>query len=54
MSRAIMDLLVMVNNLNKTVIVVTHERDLVQHYGKRTVLLKDGKAVELSPRGDMK
>ncbi|MBR6742845.1 MAG: ATP-binding cassette domain-containing protein [Clostridia bacterium] len=49
MSRAIMDLLVMVSNLNKTVIVVTHERDLVAHYGKRTVCLVDGKAVELYP-----
>jgi len=49
MSRAIMDLLVMVNNLNKTVIVVTHERDLVRHYGKRTICLENGKAVELYP-----
>jgi len=49
MSRNIMDLLVMVSNLNKTVIVVTHERDLVSHYGKRTVILENGKARELYP-----
>ena len=49
MSRNIMDLLVMVSNLNKTVIVVTHERDLVSHYGKRTIILENGKARELFP-----
>ena len=49
MSRNIMDLLVMVSNLNKTVIVVTHERDLVSHYGKRTIILEDGRARELYP-----
>ncbi len=49
MSRNIMDLLVMVSNLNKTVIVVTHERELVSHYGKRTIILEDGRARELYP-----
>ncbi|MBQ7172313.1 MAG: cell division ATP-binding protein FtsE [Clostridia bacterium] len=51
MSKAIMDLLVMVNNLNKTVIVVTHERELVSHYGKRTIFLENGKAREYLPGG---
>ena len=46
MSKEIMDLLVTLSSLKKTVIVVTHERDLASRYDKRIVALENGKAVE--------
>ena len=46
MSRGIMDLLVKINGLGKTVIVVTHEQELVDTYQKRVVVLKSGQIVE--------
>ena len=45
MSREIMDLLVRINKLGKTVIVVTHERDLVDEYRHRVITIKDGEIV---------
>lgn len=48
-SQGIMNLLMHFNRLNKTVIVVTHERELISHYGKRIVMLEGGKARELTP-----
>ena len=42
MSREIMDLLVRINKLGKTVIVVTHEKDLVDEYRHRVITIKDG------------
>ena len=43
MSLDIMNLLIALNNeLGKTVLVVTHERDLVDRFQKRVVTLKDG------------
>ncbi len=42
MSSELMDLLMRVNRLGKTVIVVTHERNLVNHYNKRVVTIQDG------------
>lgn len=41
MSREIMDLLVRINKLGKTVIVVTHEKDLVDEYRHRVITIKD-------------
>ena len=46
MSRDIMSMLVHVNKLGKTVLVVTHETDLVDFFQQRVVRLKDGKIAE--------
>jgi len=45
MSHEIMDLLVRINKLGKTVIVVTHEKDLVDQYRHRVITIKDGEIV---------
>ena len=45
MSREIMDLLVRINKLGKNVIVVTHEKDLVDEYRHRVITIKDGEIV---------
>ena len=42
MSLEIMSLLVKINKLGKTVIVVTHEKDLVDYYKQRVVMLNNG------------
>ncbi len=42
MSNELMDLLMRVNKLGKTVIVVTHEKSLVDRYKKRVVTIQDG------------
>ena len=41
-----MNLLMKINKLGKTVIVVTHEKNLVDYYKQRVVVLNDGKIVE--------
>ncbi len=46
MSRDIMSMLVQVNRLGKTVLVVTHETDLVDYFHQRVVRLKNGKIAE--------
>ena len=46
MSIEIMNLLLKINKLGKTVIVVTHEKNLVDYYKQRVVILKDGLIVE--------
>lgn len=46
MSIEIMNLLMKINKLGKTVIVVTHEKSLVDFYKQRVVMLKDGKVME--------
>ena len=46
LSREIMSMLVHVNRLGKTVLVVTHETELVDYFHQRVVRLKDGKIVE--------
>ena len=46
MSIEIMNLLMKINKLGKTVIVVTHEKNLVDYYKQRVVMLKDGRIVE--------
>ena len=45
MSRDILNLLVRINKLGKTVIVVTHDWDLVNYYKKRVITLENGKIV---------
>ena len=44
-SLELMDLLVQINALGTTMIVVTHEKDLVNHFAKRVVTLHEGKIV---------
>ncbi|MBR4186415.1 MAG: cell division ATP-binding protein FtsE [Clostridia bacterium] len=46
MSIEIMNLLLKINKLGKTVIVVTHEKDLVDYYRQRVVMLDKGLIVE--------
>ncbi len=46
MSLEIMNLLLKINKLGKTVIVVTHEKSLVDYYQQRVVTLKDGEIIE--------
>ena len=46
MSIEIMNLLMKINKLGKTIIVVTHEKNLVDYYKQRVVMLKDGKIIE--------
>lgn len=46
MSLEIMNLLLKIHRLGKTVIVVTHERNLVDYYKQRVVVLKDGVITE--------
>lgn len=46
MSIEIMNLLMKINKLGKTIIVVTHEKNLVDYYKQRVVMLGDGKIIE--------
>lgn len=46
MSLEIMNLLVKINKLGKTVIVVTHEQKLVDYYKRRVISLEGGKLVD--------
>ena len=46
MSLEIMNLLVKINKLGKTVIVVTHEQSLVDYYKQRVIMIRDGVVVE--------
>ena len=45
MSLEIMSLLQEINNLGTTMLVVTHERDLVERFGKRVIAIDDGLVV---------
>ena len=46
MSIEIMNLLIKINKLGKTVIVVTHEQSLVDYYKQRVIRINDGLVVE--------
>lgn len=46
MSIEIMNLLLKINRLGKTVIVVTHEKSLVDYYQQRVVTIDHGRVVE--------
>ena len=46
LSLEIMSLLIKINKIGKTVIVVTHEKDLVDYYKQRVVMLNDGLITE--------
>ena len=46
MSLEIMNLLIKINKLGKTVLVVTHEQSLVDYYKQRVITIKDGMVAE--------
>ena len=50
-SLELMDLLVKINALGTTLVVVTHEKNLVDHFGKRVVTIEAGKVVNDSVGG---
>jgi cell division transport system ATP-binding protein len=50
-SLELMDLLVKINELGTTVVVVTHEKDLVDHFGKRVVTIDSGRVINDSVGG---
>ena len=51
MSFEIMSLLQEINNLGTTMLVVTHARDLVERFNKRTIVIKDGLIVSDGTEG---
>ena len=50
-SLELMDLLVKINELGTTMVVVTHEKDLVDHFGKLVVTIDSGRVVNDSVGG---
>ena len=50
-SLELMSLLVKINELGTTVVVVTHEKDLVDHFGKRVITIDSGHVVNDSVGG---
>ena len=50
-SLELMDLLVKINELGTTVVVVTHEKDLVDRFGKRVITIQSGHVVNDSVGG---
>lgn len=50
-SLELMDLLVKINALGTTVVVVTHEKDLVDHFGKRVITIDAGHVINDSVGG---
>ena len=50
-SREIIDLLLRINSLNTTVILVSHDRDIINSLGKRVVTMDDGKIISDQVRG---
>ena len=50
-SLELMDLLVKINALGTTVVVVTHEKDLVDHFGKRVITIDSGHVINDSVGG---
>jgi len=50
-SLELMDLLVKINELGTTMVVVTHEKDLVDHFGKRVVTIDSGRVINDSIGG---
>jgi cell division transport system ATP-binding protein len=50
-SREIIDLLLRINSLNTTVILVSHDRDIINSLGKRVVTMDDGKIISDQVKG---
>ncbi len=52
MTEGVMELLLKINKLGKTVIVITHDAHIVQHYNKRVIKLENGQVVSDKIGGD--
>lgn len=52
MTEGIMELLLKINKLGKTVIVITHDTQIVQSYNKRVIRLENGRVVSDKIGGD--
>ena len=50
-SLELMELLVKINELGTTMVVVTHEKDLVDHFGKRVITIDSGRVINDSVGG---
>jgi len=50
-SREIIDLLLKINSLNTTVILVSHDRDIINSLGRRVITMDDGKIISDQIRG---
>jgi len=50
-SREIIDLLLRINSLNTTVILVSHDRNIINSLGKRVITMDDGKIIGDQVRG---
>ena len=50
-SLELMSLLVKINQMGTTVVVVTHEKDLVNHFGKRVITIESGHVINDSVGG---
>ena len=49
-SKEIMNLLVDINNQGSTVLMATHDYDMISNFPKKTLRLEDGKLFELSKK----
>ena len=49
-SKEIMNLLIDINNLGSTVLMATHDYDMISNFPKKTLRLEDGKLFELSKK----
>ncbi len=49
MSHEIVDLLTKINNSGTTVVMVTHEHDLVRSFQRRVIVIQNGKVVSDTP-----
>ena len=54
MSHEIVELLNEINHCGTTVLMVTHEHDLVHEFGRRVITIRDGKVVSDIPDGGVK
>ena len=52
LTEGIMELLVKINKLGKTVIVVTHDMNIIQQYKKRVIRIENGTVVSDKIGGD--
>ena len=49
-SKEIMNLLIKINNQGSTILMATHDYDMISKFPKRTLRLEDGKLYELTKK----
>ena len=49
-SKEIMNLLIKINNQGSTILMATHDYDMISNFPKRTLRLEDGKLYELTKK----